>query len=510
MSGPRIALAGFGIECNRFAPPATRQDFLDDTWLWDAALLDAVRADPPGLVGEMRGFAAGMDASGDWQPMPLGHAWAHPNGPVQAGVFQEIVDGILARLRAALPIDGVFISSHGAALAEGEDDPEGLLVARVRELVGPQVPVVVTLDLHANLTRRAVAAADVTIGYRTNPHIDMHARGEEAAAAMRALLAGMRTAAVLVRLPIVPPTVTMLTEGEGAFAAMTRSAIARIGGDVLNVSVFGSFPHSDTADNGIAVLATARGDATPAWRAAIEVAQIGWERRGEFDPPLTSVAEAVALAVRRDRPRIALADLGDNPGGGGRGTEHAILRALLEADADAFVLGLVHDAPLAAEAHALGVGARFHARFNRTPEASPPFAAHAVVAAVSDGQTRGRRGLLAGSPIRLGRCAALAIGGGTVVASSIRFAPNDPMCFEHLGIDLAAARTIVVKSRGHFRVGFDQFAAGKNVIEVATPGLTSPDLRSFRWRHLPRPVLPIDPHAAWSPPTLEQALVRRQ
>jgi microcystin degradation protein MlrC len=501
----RVAIAGFGIECNRFAPEATLADFACDTWLWGEEIVAAVRGPSPHLVGELAGAFAVLDAAGPWQAVPLGYAWAHPNGPVDHGVFASWLGRVIEMLTAAGPVDDVLLIQHGAALTTDDDDPDGLITEEVRRIVGRHVPIVVTLDLHANLTRRMLGAADVTIAYRTNPHVDMRACGEAAARSLLSLRPGQRPAQVLIRLPIVPPTVTMLTAGDGPFAAMRRAADRAIGGDILDVSVLGSFPHSDTADNGLAVLATAWSGHAAAYDAACRVAAIGWEGRAAFDPVFVTAEQAASLALRLPRRTIALADLGDNPGGGGRGTETALLEALLSAGATDAVFGLLHDPALAEAAHAVGLGGRIALGGTQPTRALSRYGA--TVRGLSDGRATGRRGLLAGVPIRLGPSAALDLGGTVLAVSSIRFSPNDPACFEHLDIDLSRMRTIALKSRGHFRAGFDEFVAAGDVIEVATPGLTTPLLLSLPWRNLPRPVIPLDPVSSWAPPSLDDCAV---
>jgi microcystin degradation protein MlrC len=501
---PRIALLAFGIECNRFAPPARLADFEADTWLWGAEVMAALRAQPPRLVGEMAGFVAAMDARVGWEPVPVAAAWAHPNGPVEQPVFDAFLARARAVLAAAPPLDAVFLQCHGAALSTCDDDPEGTLALAVRDMVGPATPIVGTIDLHANLSRRMAGAMDLLVAYRTNPHVDQAARGAAVAALLPRLLTGARPARALVRLPIVPPTITMLTD-RGVFGAMMRRADELMAADdgLLDLSVLGSFPHSDTADNGIAVLATAA-DFARAHAAAVEVAALGWARRAEFAPRLTPIEAAVARATECARPRIAIADLGDNPGGGGLGNKMALLRALLAAGAEQFTLGLVHDPGVVFAAREAGIGGRIAARF---AGADGLYEVPAEVAALHAGQVRGRRGLLAGAPIDVGPSAALRIGGGIVCVSSRRYAANDPVLFEMLGVDLAAMRTIAIKSRGHFRAGFDEFVADPDVIEADTPGLTSPQLDRFAWRHLPRPCLPMDADAAWAPPPPDATLV---
>ncbi len=180
----------------------------------------------------------------------------------------------------------------------------------------------------------------------------------------------------------------------------------------------------------------------------------------------------------------------------------AILDAFHRAGVRDALVGVINDPVLAAEAHQLGIGASFTARFNRaeTSEFSKPFAAPATVRALSDGQVTGRRGIFAGTRIDLGQSAAIDLGGITVVVITQRTQCADPIFFESLGLEIARARVVVVKSRGHFRGGFDEFFGHDQIVEVDGPGLTSPILSRFPWARLPRPVLPIDENVDWMPP----------
>ncbi len=504
-SSPRVALLGFSIECNKFAPPATKAHFLARTYLEGDVILSEARSPHPTMLPETPGFVAAMDASGPWTPVGIALAMTEPNGPVEHGFFVELLDTIGRRLTAVLPVDAVYICSHGAGLTTEEDDPDGVLFEMVREIVGPDVPIAATLDLHANVCERMVRSIDVFIGYRTNPHLDMRERGSEAAAAIREMLAGLRPKRALLRLPIVPPTVTMLTAA-GPYADMINLGQRRMNPEIMNVSVMGGFAFADTAKNGLAVVVTARHDNSAAERLAREIAEFGWANRARFYPQLTSVDEAVAkaLAVGRDPslPPLAFADVADNPGGGGRGNTTFLLRSFYEAGVAGAFLGVFYDPDLAAEAQRRGVGASFSAQFNRseTTRFSEPYAAPATVVALTDGHCIGRRGICAGLRLELGACAAIQVGGITIVVVSHRMQCADPILFEMMGLDIGQARSVVVKSRGHFRGGFDEFFGPEQIVEVDLPGLTSPMLNRFEWKRLPRPVIPLDDHVEWRPP----------
>ena len=206
-------------------------------------------------------------------------------------------------------------------------------------------------------------------------------------------------------------------------------------------------------------------------------------------------------ATRRCRP-LAFADVADNPGGGGRGNTVFLLRAFHEAGVEGALLGVFYDPDLASEAHRRGIGSRFEAQFNRpeTINFSKPYAAATTVAALTDGVCVGRRGIYAGMRLELGPCAALRVDGITVVVVSHRVQCADPVFFEMMGLDIGRARSVVVKSRGHFRGGFDEFFGPEQIAEVDLPGLTSSMLNRFTWTRLPRPVTPLDEGVDWQPP----------
>ncbi|MBI0433212.1 M81 family metallopeptidase [Roseomonas sp. KE0001] len=499
--GPRVALLGFSIECNRFAPVARLADFR--RWLEGEALLADARGAAPVALPEMPGFVAAMDAAGPWRPRPLLLALAEPNGPVEQGDFADMMalwrQGLEA-LRGEL--DGVYCLLHGAGLTTALDDPEGALQAMIREVLGEGVPLVCSYDLHANVSQAMVRHCDAFVGYRTNPHLDMRERGAESAALLRRLMAGERFHRAFRRLPIVAPTVSLLT-AKGPYGEVIDFGQERrrlLGPEkVANVSVMGGFAYSDTPFNGFAIVVTGP-DRAACEALADELARDAWSRRARFVAKLTPLTEAVQRALTAEVP-LAFADVADNPGGGGGGNTLFILAAFHKAGVEGALFGLLHDPALAAEAHERGRGARFSARFNRDTRGgfAHPFAAPAEVVALSDGRVVGRRGLYAGTAKDLGPTAALRLGGITAVVVSHRLQCADPAFFEHLGLDIGAARAVVLKSRGHFRGGFDEFFTPGRIIEVDAPGLTSPMLDRFAWTKLPRPVLPLDPETRWAP-----------
>ncbi len=508
MQAPRVALVGLALESNRWSKPASEADFRSVCWLEGEEILAEARADAPAMPMEAAGFVRAMDASGPWQPVPILLASSYPAGPIEQAAFETALAIMQHGLRQADPVDAVYICNHGGMTATHSFDPDGDMVSAIRKAVGPKARIVMTLDLHANISQSMVDDTDLIVGYRTNPHVDMLERGEEAAFALRRMLAGQADPKqVLVRLPLTPASVNLLTNAGpyGDLIDYGQKRQAELAGGILNVSLFGGFVFSDTPKNGLAMVVTARSDRDKALALANEIGAKAWQMRTRFRKTLMPVAEAVELAKGAARKPVIYSDSGDNPGGGGSGRTTELLKALCEAGAKDVLYGSFFDPELAAEAHQKGVGARFKARFNRSRGNGPweqwdvPFEAEAEVVALTDGRFVGKLGLMQGRSVNVSPSAALRIGGITVVVISARNQTADPMFFEMFGLDIGKAATVVVKSRGHFRAGFLPWFPPEQVKEVDTAGLTSPVIERLPFAGLPRPCYPLDENAAWTP-----------
>lgn len=506
---PRVAIIGFALESNRNAPVSDRRAFTETLYLDAPGIERELRGDRAGLPGTVRGFCAEMDATGDWSPVPVLLAEAPPGGPADHAFFLEMLESMRGGLRRSGALDGVYISEHGAGLTTETDDADGAVFAMARDVVGPDVPIIATLDLHGHVTSRMQTSADVLVAYLTNPHVDQEERGREAARLMTAMTNGMRTCSTLVRVPMISPSVSLLT-AEGPYADLIQFGQTFAKTSILNVSILAGFAPADAITNGMSIVVTASADVADgpaaAQKAANELAARAWADRHRYAPNLTAIDEAIdqAAVVATDpkRPAILLADVADNPGGGGRGNTVYLMRRLLEAKVQGVVIGMMIDPALAAEAHQLGVGARFAARFNRDDDNpfSEPYLARACVEKLVEGPCVGRRGIYAGRRIDLGPCALLVIEGIQVVVASRRHQCADPLFLERMGINISVVRVLVIKSRGHFRAGFDEHFPPRQIIEVDAPGLTTPILSRLGLNRVRRPVYPLDPDMEWQVP----------
>ena len=479
----RVALLGFHLESNAFAPVSEERHFRSLCYFEGEDIAREARKDAPALPAEVPAFFREMDALGKWTPVPILVTACEPGGPVDERFFQATLKTMQQRLRSAGKLDAVYISNHGGMVSTAGPDPDGELYAMVRGVVGPTVPVVATVDLHANISERMVQSVDALVSYRTNPHMDQAERARDAARLLLGFVNGKKPQRAFVRLPLTPASVTLLTR-EGPYADAIKYGQSKLGNGVLDVSIIGGFVFSDSPKNGVAIVINGEQGADVRGT-ALDVATRIWDDRKRFVKRLTSIEDAMRI-----NGKTIWSDAGDNPGGGGTGQTTTLLKKLSEAKADNVLYGNFFEPQIAAAAQ----GKReITARFTEG------FTVAAKVLKTTDGKCIGRRGIWAGRALDLGPTAALQIGGITAVCISKRKQCADPVFFEMHGLDIAAARTVVVKSRGHFRGGFDQFFTPERVIEVDTPGLTSPVLERLDFKGLPRPVFPLDADVKWTP-----------
>ena len=506
ISKRRIAICGFNLESNRFSPTCGRADFEENMFFQGAEITEQARLETPSIHLGVKGFYATMDKTfgvDGWQDAPAILIGSTPAGPVEEAFFTDFLVELRDRLTALGAVDGVYVCQHGAAVATHTHDPDGDMLNLVREVVGPGVPVIATLDLHANVSEAMMDAVDMLIGYRTNPHVDLYERGAEAATAMLEMFDGVRPQKYRVRLPLVAPSVTQLTAEGQPYGDLIRLGQTRIGPDVMNVTILSGFAFGDTPKNGMTVIVHTRTDAALARTTALDLADAGWADRDRYRTNMMALSDAVQRAKTvgesDESPSLLFADPADNPGGGGRGNTTHILEAFLEAGVEGCVFAVFYDRAAVVAAMQAGAGARLPLTLNSDEDNifSDSLPVTARVVSVHDGIFAGAHGIVAGKTVNTGPTAVLDLGGLMVICISRRQQCLSVDYLSSFGIDPASCRSIVVKSRGHFRAGFQHVFPPERIHEIDVPGLTSPNLANFDWRYLSRPVFPLDPDASW-------------
>ena len=483
----RIAIGGFLHESHSFAAhPTTYRDFLEPGGFpplcHGTALLDSLRHTSVPTAGAI----PVIEAEGA-TIIPLAWGFANPAGPVQDEAFERIAALNCALLSMALddgPIDGVYLDLHGAAMVDSFPDAEGELLRRVRAVVGPTLPLTISLDPHANLTDVMVNLADVVVPFRTYPHVDMKEAGARAA---RLLFERIRRGAPWERafrrldfwIPIgaqctlVPPMNQVMSE---------RAAIAERP-DIVELAFCFGFPYADFCGCGPA-LAIYADTQSAADEIASEFLNLVATREAEFTQELLPSSAAVTEAKRRIATTagpIIIADTQDNPGGGGHGDTTELLAELVRQEARGALVCLINDRQSAAACHAAGEGATVALSLGGKSDRLP-YQCTARVERLANGSFTLTGPMGAGNPGNLGPTALIDIDGVKVIVVTRKMQALDQAIIRHVGIEPSTCPILVLKSSVHFRADFGPIAG--HVIVAVAPGPVVADPATLNFRHV--------------------------
>lgn len=328
----RIAIANFSHESNTFAAKPT---VLDDFAVYRGqAMIDHYTP----TFHEVAGYIAGADEY-DFDLVPTLGANATPAGPLTRDTYETIVGEILNALRQARDIDGLLLALHGAMVAEHYPQADGETVRRVRELMGPDFPIVVTHDYHGNVPDQLVRDANALIIYKTNPHIDQRERGLQAAELLARTIRGEVKPVTAIVKPNVLFNIAFHNTSLPPMQPIMQTAIdLENEPGILAASVAAGYQYADVPYMGPSVVVVADGDRDLAERSAQRIADMMWAARDQLVPDLPNAAEAVRQAMQASQTPVALFDMGDNIGGGSAADSTFILEQLLAQKADGWVV----------------------------------------------------------------------------------------------------------------------------------------------------------------------------
>ena len=499
----RIAVGGFLHETNTFAPTkATFADF-EHGGGWPAMahggdVLKVMRRINVALAG----FVEAAEANG-WELVPTISCGASPSAHVTEDAFERIVKAMVEGIAAAGPLDAVYLDLHGAVVTEHLDDGEGEILARVRRVIGKEVPLVASLDLHANVTPEMVEHADALIAYRTYPHVDMADTGRASAKHLALLLGtGQRLAKAFRQLPFLIPISWQCTNDQPTRGIYEK--LAALESDAVPTLSFATgFPAADFRDCGPSVFAYGKTQAD-ADRAADAMTKLIESHEDDFDGKIYSpdegVRHAMELAKGATRP-IIIADTQDNPGAGGDSDTTGMLRALVRNKAIRAATGVIYDPESARAAHAAGAGASVTLSLGGKSgiPGDEPYKETFIVETLSDGRFIAPGPYYGGREMEMGPSAALRIGDVRVVVSSHKAQLADQARYRYVGIEPTEQAILVNKSSVHFRADFEPIAA--KLLICAAPGAMPADTASLPWTRL-RPGVRIRPNGpAFNPPS---------
>ena len=498
----RIGVARIWQETNTFSPKKTTlEDFHVNGLHLGAELLEHLAGLP-----ELAGARAAAEACREpVELVPILAAMAWPAGRLTEQTFTHLRDGFGERLDACGHLDGLFVSLHGALSAETCDDVEGSLLVEVRRRRGPALPIVVSLDMHANITRAMMQAVDAAVGYHTCPHLDMEQTGRRAMEILIDTISGKIEPAMTWRkVPMIVPADRHNHVAGPLHELLDRLARVEATQGVLSCSLFPVQPWLDVESLGWSTLVVTDGRGQLAQELADDLARECWRRRHEFFVEKVSPTEAVGQALATDGGPVVISDSADATNSGAPGNSTCLLKAMLDIGLTESAL-LTMVAPNAVDqAYAAGIGATIEVEFGTVPvnPFSRPLTVIVRVVSFHDGTIR-LQGHLGNLVVNMGRTAVLAAGEVKIVASEVPGPGHvPPEFFARLDLDVKDAKIIVAKSPVGFRAGYEPIAAG--IILCQSPGPACSDLTSLTWERRPAALFPFDSALQWSPAVAEQ------
>ncbi len=437
--------------------------------------------------------------------IPTTFGRAVPGGPVTREAFETMRDEILEGIRNAGPIDGVLLGIHGAMALEHLPDGEGPLLTAIREVVGPEIPIVAPLDLHTNLSDEMMEQCDAFVGYKQYPHIDMPETGARAMQILLATIRGEITPVMaFTRVPLIAPNQSMVTTWQSPLKkAIDRAREIEQEPNVVAATVLGGFPFADQAFTGVATIVVTNNDKALAKQYADELAQMCWDLREDFTIHPTPIADAIAEAMAGEPGSVyVLADISDSGASGTAGDGTAVLKGLLDANARSAAVAQIMDTAAVQACIDAGVGSTVTLSVGGKHDGlhGEPVEVTGMVRSIHEGGFLMAGPMGAGTRASRGRTVVLEIngpGGIELQLTDLRGHPNDLNFFRSFGIEPTERRILVLKSAAHFRAAFEPIAT--KVIEVDAPGISSPNLHSFNYKNLRRPIFPLDQDLEWAP-----------
>jgi len=452
--------------------------------------------------GTGTGIGGLLDAADDagWDVVTPIAGNAAPSGLVQADAYNYMCDQICAAVESGC--DAVMLDLHGAMVSETTTDGEGTLLERIRSLA-PDIPIGISLDLHANITDAIVDNCTVLVGYKTYPHLDMYEAGEHAGRLLVKSVAGeINPVVTWGSRPILAQTLRMGHEDEpmGPLLEMARMQEAT---GLLASSVFGGFPLADIWEAGLSVVTIADDDAAAAEQACDAILDAAWAERAEFmfesQPLVDTIAEAKAM---NDGP-IILLDHADNAASGGTQDTVAVLGEVLAQGLEKVAMFAICDPHAVAEMTAVGIGNEITLSLGGKTDmpaigrVGEPLVVTGRVRALTDGQFEVTVPMGRGTRVDMGATGVLDVDGTMVVVISRNVEPWDPGCFRSVGIEPTHMRYLILKSRIHYRAGFHDISTRD--IACNGVGVTSSDNSLFTFENVRRPIYPLDPHTTATP-----------
>ena len=485
-----LILAEFKHETNRYCPILTDRTVFEARYALEGET--AIRKAYAGAENEMTGFFSVLDGCSDVRLIPVLAYNAQPGGMVDGEVWRSVRDQLLECIRRTDKVDGVLLALHGAMVTDQTEDGEGDLLECLRNELGPDIPVIATLDLHANVTRKMAAFADGFFPYDYYPHTDLYEAGQRAARCMYRTLCGEYKPVLSVcKLDYIMPYIP--TDHPQMLPIVRHCQSLREQGVVCTANICHGFFAADIYEQGSAVVVTLQGEKNLADRIAAQIGDALFAVRHQLVRQYMTAKEAVAAALRADCYPVTIADVADNPGSGGSCDGTSLLKEMLSQGVQDAACAVIYDPETVLAAQKAGIGNTFMAEIGGklSPEITGgPLCTKALVCDINDGVTRNQEGCSKGLVTFYGTCVLLQVEGIKIIVSSIRTQPWSLEIYRKCGIDPAAMKILMVKSAVQFRASFE--TVSPKILYAECPGLGPQSPKMLPLSHSRRPIFPLD------------------
>ncbi len=482
-----ILTAQFRHETNTFSDlPATVESYKNRNLLFGEEMISfftGVKNEPGAFIDFFRGHD-------DVRLLPVIAADAMPCGPVTREMYNLVKDAIINTCKSQ-KIDALLLALHGAMVLEDEEDGEGALLEDIRNVVGHEIPIYISLDLHANITEKMAKHASAMFPYDFYPHTDAYERGLEAA---ENLYKALKNETVMVsrfrKLPVLMPFLPTAEEPKKSLLDKVFEYEKRDG--VISISIVDGFFCADIKECGMSVIVQTDNDEKLAEELLEEFSADLYNRRHKLIKEVVPVDEAIPMALATEGSPVVLGDVSDNAGGGSPGDGTRLLRSLLEHHVESAVIAHLYDPEIVEQAVKAGVGNTIHARVGGKSYKvlGEPVECDAYVRLISDGVYFNKDGVFPGLKNRIGTTVVLVIDGIEVIISDRRHQPLDVQVLRAHGIEPCERKIIAVKSALHFRASYGKIA--KKIIDVNLPGIAPADPKLLDFKKIRRPIFPLD------------------
>lgn len=489
-----VAIAEIKQESNTSAPPTNLKDFEDFHLYFD----DQIKIGLGSSNSEIAGFYEVLEKQ-NVEIISIIATFAVSGGPVEKRTFDYLTGYLTEKLSKIEQLDGILIALHGALVSDIFQDGDSEILRQIRTVVGSDIPISVTMDLHANITKSKVELATTISGFHTCPHVDLKETGVRAARLLMGILKNeIDPKMEFVKLPLVIPASNHIDFEPGPYKDILDFAFSKITDSIMDISVFTVQPWLDIEELGWAIVVIANNSRIEASKTAVLIAENIWNKRELLSfTQLLDPSEAISLALKQEEGPIVLSDLADGTMAGSPGDSPVVLRAAIELEPNKTLFISICDPGFAERAEKIGAGGIISSEIGATwgKLFYEPLKIIGEIVSVHYAEFTFTHKSYLGMKMQMGLTALIKISNIYLVVTSNPATTTDPAFYAAVGLDVSEAQIVVVKTHAGFRDGYRKIA--KAFYLLNSPGMSSDDIKNLPYKNIERPKYPWDASMVW-------------